>query len=260
MSGTSVISARALRPFTVAGIAVTAANPPYPNLCHTAGGGCYAGPNVPVQDMGLLWLTEPDVLGLATSADPVTTYVLNLKLADPARAEAFTSRHGDGANPPFLAAWQDVSAADGLVVQDEQSVLHPGAWVAGLLAVASVAVLAGGRMAERTRRVGVLKAAGATPGLVAAVLMAENLAVALAAAAAGLVIGWLAAPLLTNPGAALVGTPGAPSLTVGDAELVLAVAVVVAFAATLVLAVRAARVSTVSALADGARDHDAGPP
>lgn len=241
------------RPFTVAGIAVTAANPPYPNLCYTGGGGCYAGPNVPAQDMGLVWLTEPDALGLATSSDPVTTYVLNLKLTDPAGAEAFASRYGSGGNPPFLTAWQGVSAADGLVVQDEQSVLNPGAWIAGLLAVASVAVLAGGRMAERTRRVGLIKAVGGTPGLVAAVLMAENLAVALAAAAAGLVIGWLAAPLLTNPGAALIGTPGAPSLTVRDAGLVAAVALVVAFAATLVPAVRAAQVSTVSALANGAR-------
>jgi putative ABC transport system permease protein len=240
------------RPFTAAGIAVTAANPPYPNLCYT-GGGCYAGPNVPAPDMGLVWLTEPDALGLATSTDPVTTYVLNLKLADPAGAEAFASRYGNGGNPPFLTAWQGVSAADSLVVQDEQSVLNPGAWIAGLLAVASVAVLAGGRMAERTRRVGLLKAAGGTPGLIAAVLMAENLAVALAAAAAGLVSGWLAAPLLSSPGAALMGTPGAPSLTVRDAGLVATVALVVAFAATLVPAVRAAQVSTVSALTDGAR-------
>jgi putative ABC transport system permease protein len=103
------------------------------------------------------------------------------------------------------------------------------------------------------RRVGLLKAAGATPGLVAAVLMAENLAVALAAAAAGLVIGRVAAPLLPASGAALVGTPGAPSLTVRDAGLVAAVAVVVVFATTLVPAVRAARASTVSSLADEAR-------
>ena len=32
------------RPFTVAGTAVTAANPPYPNLCYSSGGGCSAGP------------------------------------------------------------------------------------------------------------------------------------------------------------------------------------------------------------------------
>ena len=62
---------------------------------------------------------------------------------------------------------------------DEQTVLSPGAWLPGLLAVASVAVLAGGRMAEQTRRTGLLKAVGGTPGLVAAVLLAENLILAL---------------------------------------------------------------------------------
>ncbi len=135
-------------------------------------------------------------------------------------------------------------------MQDEQQVLSPGAWLAGLLAIASVAVLAGGRMAERTRRVGLLKAVGGTPGTVAVVLLAENLVLALLAAVAGLAIGWLTAPLAASPGAALVGTPGAPSLTLSDAGLVIAVALAVALAATLVPAIRAARTSTVSALAD----------
>ena len=60
-------------------------------------------------------------------------------------------------------------------------------------------------------------------------------------------------PLLTSPGAALIGTPGAPSLTVPIAGLVLAVALAVALAATLVPAIRAARSSTVGALADAPR-------
>jgi putative ABC transport system permease protein len=152
-----------------------------------------------------------------------------------------------------LAPWQDIAAADGLLVQDEQQVLSPGALLAGLLALASVTVLAGGRMAERTRRVGLLKAVGGTLGLVTAVLLAENLVLALAAAAAGLAIGWLAAPLITNPGAGLVGTPGAPSLTLPIVAEVVAVALVVALASTLVPAIRAARTSTVSALANSAR-------
>ena len=60
------------RPFTVAGIAVTAANPPYPNLCYYSGGGCRAGPpdNGSVRDLGLLWLTKPDALALATPGEP----------------------------------------------------------------------------------------------------------------------------------------------------------------------------------------------
>ena len=113
----------------------------------------------------------------------------------------------DLASSPGLAAWPDIATADGLLVQDEQSVLSPGAWLIGLLALASVAVLAGGRMAERTRRVGLLKAVGGTPGLVAVVLLAENLVLALVAAAAGLVIGWLTAPLITSPGPAWSGPP-----------------------------------------------------
>jgi predicted lysophospholipase L1 biosynthesis ABC-type transport system permease subunit len=83
------------------------------------------------------------------------------------------------------------------VVQDQQLVLLSGSWLVGSLAVASIAVLAGGRMADQTRRVGLLKAVGGTPRLVAAVLLAEYVVVALLAAAAGLAAGWLAAPLLS---------------------------------------------------------------
>ena len=246
------------RPFMVAGTAVTAANPPYPNLCYTGGGGCAAGPqdgDIPPGGLGLIWLTEPDARSIATSADPVAAYVLNLKLTNPAAAPAFAARYGSSDSPaaPSMASWQGIAAADGLLVQDEQQVLAPGAWLAALLAIASVAVLAGGRMAERTRRIGLLKAVGGTPGLTSLVLLAENLLLALLAAGTGLAAGWLAAPLITNPGAGLVGTPGAPSLTLSTTGLVMAVALAVALAATFVSAIRAARTSTVSALADAAR-------
>ena len=231
------------RPYTVAGIAVTAANPPYPNLCYYAGGGCLAGSDGPssAANPGLLWLTKPDALSLATPTNPVISYVLDLRLRDPAAAQAFADRYGFGDAATEVVPWTGIADADALLVQDEQDVLSPGAWLAALLAIASVAVLAGGRMTERTRRVGLLKAVGASPGLVTATLMAENLVLALTAAAVGLVAGWLAAPLLTSPGAALVGTPGAPSLTAPVAGLVLAVAFGVALAATLVPAIRAAR-------------------
>jgi putative ABC transport system permease protein len=140
-----------------------------------------------------------------------------------------------------------------LLIADQQTVLSVGAWLASLLAIASVAVLAGGRMAEHNRRIGLLKAVGGTPGTVAAVLLAENVALALLSAVAGLVIGRLAAPLITSPGAAMLGTAGAPSVTASIAGEVLAVALIVALAATTVPAVRASRRSTVTALADAAR-------
>ncbi len=255
--------------FTVAGIAVSAAKPPYPNICFA--GGCEIFlPGIHAKDTGLIWATEPDAIKLPVAAEPLNTYVLDLKLADPDQAQAFASRYGPGPSgsghigpgqpsgasqpsSPVLVSWQDIAAADGLLVGDEQAVLVPGAALLCLLALASVAVLVGGRLAENTRRVGLLKAAGGTPGLIAATFLAENLILALIAGAAGLTAGWLAAPLLTSPGAALVGAPGAPSLTPLMVAAVLGVALIVALASTLAPAIRAARSSTVSALADSAR-------
>ena len=254
------------RAFRVAGIAVTAASPPYPNYCHIGCSFAAPGLQVNLRDVGLVWLTQRDARSFASPTVP-PSYVLNLRLKDPASAAAFASAYNQrvstltiGRQPAHnpssagsLVSWQQIRAADALLVQDGQQVLLVGSWLLGLLAVASVAVLAGGRMAEQTRRVGLLKAVGGTPGLVAAVLLAENLFLALIAAAVGLGAGWLAAPLLTSPGAGLVGTPGAPSLTISTAGLVVAVAVAVALIATLVPAIRAARTSTVIALADTAR-------
>jgi ABC-type antimicrobial peptide transport system permease subunit len=230
------------RPFLVAGIAVTAALPFYP-----------------MESPGQVWLTRADARSLASSAQSHASpgqpqppdFVLNLRLADPAAARAFASVHGT----PGLAmmAWQDVRDQDATLVTNSQQDLLIGSWLLGLLAVASVAVLVGGRMAEQTRRVGLIKAVGGTPGLIAAVLLAENLVLALIAAAAGLAAGWRAAPLLTSPGAGLVGAPGAPSLTTLTVALVAAAALAVALAATLVPAIRAARISTIRALADAAR-------
>jgi putative ABC transport system permease protein len=252
------------RPFTVTGIAVTAAASPYPNLCAASCVWTNATSDtahLSTSSTGLAWVTEADARSLASPQAPLT-YILNLTLKDPATAQAFATEYGGpgGSGGPgagnglnSLVPWQTIASAAGLLVADEQSVLEPGALLAVLLAVASVAVLAGGRMAERTRRVGLLKAVGSTPGLVAAVLMAENLALAAAAAAAGLVIGWAAAPLITNPGAGLIGTPGAPSITPATIGLTVAVALAVALASTLLPAVKAARSSTVSALADSPR-------
>ncbi len=247
------------RPYTVAGIAVTAASAPYPNMCFPPGGNCVF--DYPVQgalanvNIGLAWVTEPDARSLASAAAPLA-YVLDLKLRNPATAPRFVSDYNSGRPLPGagqLTSWQSIAYNDGLLVQDEQQVLTPGAWLLGLLALASVAVLAGGRMSEQATRVGMLKAVGATPGLVARMLLAENLVLALVAAAVGLLAGWLAAPLITSPGAGLVGAPGAPSITAADAGLIVAVALVVALASTAVPGIRAARVSTVTALAEQVR-------
>ena len=249
------------RSFKVVGVAVTAAMAPYPGSSCIVAAGCINGalpqgqklPAGLLHNPGLIWLTQADVRGLASAQTPLS-YLINLKLADPNRAQAFVDANGgdhSGAIP--MQTWQSILADATDLAKDSQILLLIGAWLLGLLAVASLSVLVGGRMADQTRRVGLLKAVGGTPGLVAAVLLAEYLLVALVAAAAGLAIGALTAPLLTESSAGLVGSAGTATLTWPTIALVTAVALGVAVVATAVPAIRGARSSTVSALADAAR-------
>ena len=229
------------RPFQVAGFAVSSASHGFPGV-------------------SLIWATEAAARSLASSADPLS-YVSNLRLSDasPRAVNAFMNAHGAklfapaGDTRPFLTSWMETAYGDASFLRTDQSFLFAGATLLGLLALASVAVLVGGRLAEGTRRVGLLKATGGTPGLVAASFLAENLFLALVAAFAGLLAGWRAAPLVSNPEADLVGTPGAPPVTLVMVAVAVGVALAVALASTLVPAIRAARMSTVGALADTPR-------
>jgi putative ABC transport system permease protein len=244
------------RTFRVVGIAVTAATPPYPDACLG-----YCGPSP--GDAGLVWFTRADARSLASDARSLS-YVSYLKLDDPAAAPAFVAQHNppreatpgtspSDPSPPFLASWQSIKQQSAQLVATQRRVLLTGSWLLGLLAVASVAVLVGGRMADQIRRVGLLKAVGGTPRLVAAVLLAEYVVVALFAAAAGLALGRLSAPLLIDSSAGMLGSAAPPPLTLSTVGVVTAVALAVAVAATFVPAVRAARTSTIRALADSAR-------
>jgi hypothetical protein len=256
--GTPTVQARGPgRSFRVAGVAVTAATPPYPEPA------CLANVCMADADTGVAWVTRAAALSLDPQRRSVGD-ILNLKLADPSAAPAFVDAHtppptgppgsrGSGPPGPTLQPWQEIRDESANLVRNQRRALLTGAWLLALLAVASVAVLVGGRMADQIRRVGLLKAVGGTPGLVAAVLLAEYVAVALLAAAAGVLVGWLTAPLLTEASAGLVGSAGARTVTLSTIGIVTAVALAVAVAATAVPAIRAARTSTVLALADAAR-------
>jgi ABC-type lipoprotein release transport system permease subunit len=250
------------RSFEVVGVAVTAAMPPYPGASCVVRVGCASGappeelselPPGLLRNPGLVWLTQADVRSL--TPDPGSlSYVVNLKLADPDAAQAFVDANlPESPDAPRLESWEDILQEATELAGDTQILLLIGAWLLGLLAVASLSVLVGGRMADQTRRVGLLKAVGGTPSLVAAVLLAEYVLVAIVAAAAGLAVGSLTAPLLTGSSAGLIGGAGTPSMTMSTAGLVTAVALGVAVVATVVPAVRAARSSTVNALADSPR-------
>jgi putative ABC transport system permease protein len=229
------------RPFTVAGVAVSTAQ-------------CF----YPVSKPGVIWLTRTDAERLPPSRQSLG-YVLDLKLDHPASAEDFAfGPVGNGffnqtSFGPSLQTWVDIRHDDFRVIAVDQKALLIGGSLLALLALASIAVAVGGRMAEQTRRVGLLKAVGASPRLVAAILLAENLLLALLATVIGLAAGELLAPLLTNLGAGLLGSTPTPALTVTTMAEVGAAAMLVAVGATAAPAIRGARTSTIRALADPAR-------
>jgi putative ABC transport system permease protein len=229
------------RAFPVVGLAVTAANPVYP-------WGEESGQDGPTPLGGLMWLTEADTRAL--SPQPAA-YVLDLRLTNPASAETFVASYDMSAIPVNFFTWQVIAGQDAVALHQTEPVLDVGAWLLGFLAIAGVAGLAAGRAAQQTRRVGLLKAVGASPGLIAAVLLAEYLILALAADALGLLTGWLAAPALSDPSSGLIGamTPPGAGAIAALTFLALAAAILTTIAPTL----RAVRTSTIRALADSPR-------
>ena len=240
------------RSLRVDGIAVTAAVAAYPNTVNemSIDAGNSSG-NVWSQATGLVWATEATARSFATPVAPLS-YILELKLANPASASAFANTYSNS-NTLDVWSWQNVSQTEAQQSKPFQRGLLIASSLLDLLAIASLVVIVGGRLAERTRRVGLLKAVGATPRLVAGVLLLEYLTLALVGAAVGLAAGYFAAPLVANPGAGLIGSVGAASVSFADVGFVVALAVALAVLAAWIPSIRAAHTSTMSALADSAR-------
>ena len=150
--------------FRVVGIAVTAAIPSYPNTCGKAEG-CILTNGVASHNPGLVWATQADAARIAGAAGP-DAYFLNLKLTDPATAPVFADQHSTDSSPaaPYLLSWQHIRDGDAQTLARVRTVLTTGSWLLGLLAIASIVVLAGGRMAEQTRRVGLSRPSAARRG------------------------------------------------------------------------------------------------
>ncbi|MFC5744052.1 FtsX-like permease family protein [Actinomadura rugatobispora] len=237
------------RSLPVVGIAVTAARSVYPWAPGIGPGG---GPD---DGGGLVWLAEPDTRVLESADLPVTSFI-NLKLRDPDTAlVSLRERHPSVADAfadtwVNFRAWQQVAEQDFVMLRGSQPIMVIGGWLLGFLSIGGVATLAAGRAAKQTRRVGLLKAVGATPGLIAAVLLAEYLTLALLADALGLTIARLVAPAIVNPSASLLSTATGPSG--GTIAVTTTVALAVAALSTFGPTLRALRTGTISALADTA--------
>jgi len=237
------------RPLRVAGTAVSTARSAYPHA------GWHLPGSILTEGGGLAWVDRADIATLA--GDQPLTYNLNLTVADPADSiAAVDPSHHDAANPRFrgwhMRTWQEIADSNGRLNAPAQQALLVGSWLLTVLAVAGVAGIVAGRVIGRRRRVGLLKAVGAGPAMIAAVHLAEYLVIGLAAAGTGLAVGWLAAPPLFRPTAGLIGSVGVqpPPLRLVVAATVLAL--VIAAAAALGPVLRAATTSTTHALADAA--------
>jgi putative ABC transport system permease protein len=234
------------RSLPVVGIAVTAARSVYPWAPGIGPGG---GPS---HGGGLVWLAEQDTRALKSADVPVTSFIA-LKLRDPAAALTL-NRHDPAIAAAFANTWvhtkpwQHIAQQDFVILRVSQPILAVGSWLLGFLAVGGMATLAAGRATKQTRRVGLLKAVGASPGLITAVLLAEYATLALLADALGLTLSQLLAPVIVNPTASLLTSAAGPS---GDTIAVTTVAALAAAALTTFgPALRALRTGTVSTLAD----------
>ncbi|MFG2051322.1 FtsX-like permease family protein [Micromonospora sp. NPDC048935] len=229
-------------PLHVTGFAVTAARPVYPQVhWHLPGGNL-------VEKGGLVWVDHGDITTLA--GDQPLSYTLNLKLVDRDAGAGAIRPAGDVRfrGWSFRSA-RDIAHSSGRQNRQAETALVVGAWLLTGLAVVGIAGIVAGRVIARRRRVGLLKAIGAGPGVIAAVHLAEYLVIGLAAAGAGLAIGWFTAPVLFRSSAGFVGSVGVkPPLHVVVTATALALALAVA--ATLGPVLRAAATSTIQALAD----------
>ncbi|WP_214110994.1 FtsX-like permease family protein [Acrocarpospora catenulata] len=228
------------RSYPVVGIAVTAATSIYPWAAQIGPGG---GPS---DYSGLAWMTRSDARALASSQDLPVTMALDVELRDPAATDAFLDAHRGPALRVNFHAWQFTAEQDMVILKNSQPILVVGSWLLSFLAITGVAALAAGRAVEQTRRAGLLKTVGATPGLIATVLLTEYLALALAGDALGLVIARLTVPAIASPTASRIGdAAGLGGATVATATVL---AVAVAVLSTLRPTLRAIRTATVTAL------------
>ncbi len=198
------------------------------------------------------WVTGPTLAALPPGGDRFGR-VLELQLDDRNASGAFVDGVRRRYEPDQLNAyaWTD----DRQEVTDRTSttsVILGSASLAALLAVGFIIANAiGGRILASRRDIGLLKAAGFTPGGVTALFVVENLIVAGAASIVGTAVGIALSPLLLEPTANLLGTatPSGLRLVTVIAGVVLVVAVVCLF--TALPAWRAGRLGVLEAIALG---------
>jgi putative ABC transport system permease protein len=198
------------------------------------------------------WVTGPTLAALPPGGDQFGR-VLELQLDDRDASGAFVDDVRRRYQPDQLTAydWTD----DRQEVTDRTStttVILGTASLAALLAVGFIIANAiGGRILASRRDIGLMKAAGFTPGGVTGLFVVENLILAGAASVVGTALGIALSPLMLEPTASLLGTttPSGLRLVTVTVGVLGVVAVVCLF--TALPAWRAGRLGVLEAIALG---------
>lgn len=213
----------------------------------------------PLSRPAQVWATPRTADRMRDLGMTVEGFELQLRLRDPADAPAFVEDHRPAfrSDPnssaiAFLETWQERRADSHSDIDIVAGTLLAAGILLAILTIATAAVLVAGRMSERIRQVGALKAVGVTPRQIVLALLLEYGTVAVVATAVGIGIGLVLAPEIANTSITILGTPQ-PRLTWTQVALVGGVALLVVLIGTVRPAFRGVRRSTLSSLASGAR-------
>jgi putative ABC transport system permease protein len=198
------------------------------------------------------WVSPATLTGLGTRSDRFGS-LLELQLADRGASTAFVDDVRRRYRPDAVEAWDWREDRQDVIDRTSTSAVVLGsASLAALLAVGFIVANAiGGRILASRRDIGLLKAAGFTPGGVTALFVLENLILAGAASVVGTAVGIALSPLMLQPTAHLLGTttPSGLRLVTVAAGVLGVVGVVCLF--TALPAWRAGRLGVLEAIALG---------
>jgi putative ABC transport system permease protein len=234
------------RHLTVVGIAISGAQKPI----------AFAQP-------GLLWATRGDVAAMTTEGENGFEAV-SLRLSNPGLAPGFAANWDNPiyrgwpptSSDPFLSvtSWEEIRYDSLTDVNFARAGLITGALALALLTITSAAIYLTSRLEAQTRRMGLLKAVGASPRLAARLAIVQQLAVTIPAAVVGITAGWFTAPLIARPeGAYLLEGTHLPPFDPATVGIVLGVTVGLTALPAVRPARRAARASTIRTLTRPAR-------
>jgi putative ABC transport system permease protein len=178
-------------------------------------------------------------------------YRTGVKLVDRDNLEAFRRDVIAAGMPLSLRPWQDVR--DNIKEANEFDVIFLNVFsvfallAAGLIIANAVA----GQVYSQLRDIGILKTVGFTPAQVTLSLLAQNLTLALAASAVGVLAGLLISPFFLAKTADLLGVPAGASFDPGLLAIAMFVTGALVGVFTLLPAWRAGRIGAIRALNAG---------